>query len=145
MTAGELANIHAACFDSHAAWDAKFISGFLEDPQVQIFEQQSGFLLVRKAADEAEILTLAVHPDSRRLGIATHLLARLESELTKSLIDHVFLEVSAANTDAISLYLKAGFQQVATRPKYYRFPNGKRGDAVVMKRAINLPTTKKHT
>lgn len=83
----------------------------------------TGFLLARQAADEAEILNLAVHPANRRAGTATALLnAALENFRTRN-ASRLFLEVRESNAPAIAFYQKHAFRQVGRRPNYYRQPD----------------------
>ena len=79
----------------------------------------AAFLVSRAVADkEREILNIAVHPDFRRLHIATVL---LQAELSRHPGVH-FLEVRESNTAARRLYEGLGFQAVGERPAYYDNP-----------------------
>ncbi len=84
-----------------------------------------GFIIVRTAVDQAEILTLAIDPPARRTGIARALLDITETELTDNGIDVLFLEVAEDNTAAIALYRQMGFENFARRPAYYRRTTGR--------------------
>jgi ribosomal-protein-alanine N-acetyltransferase len=64
---------------------------------------------------EAEILNLAVHPEFRRLGIGTRLLAQLDFPV-------LFLDVRASNQTALRFYHKHGFVKTGHRRKYYQRP-----------------------
>lgn len=64
---------------------------------------------------EAEILNLAVHPDFKRQGIATRLLAELDFPV-------LFLDVRSANLPALRFYHKQGFMKTGHRRKYYTRP-----------------------
>ena len=83
-----------------------------------------GFALYRTVFEESELLLIATHPDTQRLGVGY--------SLTKAVIDQssdegakmVFLEVRQGNP-ALALYLRVGFLQVGQRENYYR---GKSGD-----------------
>ena len=78
-----------------------------------------GFLVVRQiAADEREILNLAVDPSERRHGVARKL---LENELRR-VKTRWFLEVRASNSSAIKLYESAGFRKGGRRESYYSNP-----------------------
>jgi [ribosomal protein S18]-alanine N-acetyltransferase len=78
-----------------------------------------GFLVVRQiAADEREILNLAVDPGERRRGVARKL---LENELRRAKTQW-FLEVRASNSNAVKLYESAGFREAGRRESYYRNP-----------------------
>ncbi len=79
----------------------------------------AGFVVSRRVADhEREILNVAIHPDFRRLRIATELLV---AEIRNRPGDH-FLEVRESNTAARRLYERLGFQVVGARPGYYENP-----------------------
>ena len=78
-----------------------------------------GFLVVRQiAADEREILNLAVDPAERRRGVARKL---LETELQRPK-NRWFLEVRASNSSAIKLYESTGFRKAGRRESYYSNP-----------------------
>lgn len=90
------------------------------DCQVALLDRRiAGFLVSRSVADkEREILNIAVHPDFRRLHIATEL---LRAELSRHPGVH-FLEVRESNAAAQRLYEGLGFQAVGERPAYYENP-----------------------
>ncbi|RMF33385.1 MAG: GNAT family N-acetyltransferase, partial [Alphaproteobacteria bacterium] len=71
-----MAEIHAACFtDAPKPWSAAAFRDMLGAPGVFPVALPGGFALGRVAAGEAELLTLAVHPDFRRQGHGRRLLA----------------------------------------------------------------------
>jgi ribosomal-protein-alanine N-acetyltransferase len=78
----------------------------------------AGFLLSRQAADEEELLLIAVRPEFRRRGIAQELLACFVAEARIRGISRIFLEMREGNPAAL-LYLKCGFEPVGRRPNYY--------------------------
>ncbi|HEX5229524.1 MAG TPA: GNAT family N-acetyltransferase [Bryobacteraceae bacterium] len=79
----------------------------------------AGFLVSRSIADkEREILNIAIHPDFRRLHIASEL---LQNELSRWPGTH-FLEVRESNIAARRLYEGLGFVAVGERPAYYDNP-----------------------
>jgi ribosomal-protein-alanine N-acetyltransferase len=79
-----------------------------------------GFLVVRQiAADEREILNLAVDPAERRQGVARKL---LKNELQRAKTQW-FLEVRESNSSAIKLYESAGFRTAGRRESYYSNPS----------------------
>ena len=91
-----------------------------------------GFVLSRLAADEAEILSIAVHPDRRGEGIAGKLLAAHREALLLNRIRTLFLEVEERNMPAIALYRRQGFAEVARRDAYYRKADGSVATALVI-------------
>jgi len=82
----------------------------------------AGILVGRVAADEFEVLNLAVAKSWRRRGIATRLLmAALENARTAG-ARQAYLDVRASNQGGIALYERLGFQVCGRRPGYYRNP-----------------------
>ncbi|MBN4066332.1 GNAT family N-acetyltransferase [Ahrensia sp. AH-315-G08] len=80
----------------------------------------AGFNIIRQAADEAEIISIAVDPAQRGRDIADALMRRAIIDLVSDRVPKLFLEVDEANAVALGLYNKLGFAIVATRPGYYR-------------------------
>jgi hypothetical protein len=69
MTPADLAALHARCFRTPPPWSAADFATFVADPLAFLLvEGDAGFLLGRAVAGEAELLTLAVAPESRRRG-----------------------------------------------------------------------------
>ncbi len=93
----------------------------------------AGFILCRQAADEAEVLTLAIAPEYRRQGLAGRLLDVAIAAAVKVGATAVFLEVAANNTPGLGLYAAAGFIQVGRRRRYYSTASGGI-DALILRR-----------
>lgn len=82
----------------------------------------SGFLIVRRVADEAEILNFAVAPGFRRQGIGAALLEYAFRSPELAGAERIFLEVRASNDPAIQFYKSHGFEITGTRRNYYSSP-----------------------
>lgn len=93
----------------------------------------AGFLVARAAADELEILNMAVRPDLRRQGIASLLLAGALDFGRASGATRVFLEVRESNPGAVAFYERQGFAACGRRARYYSQPVE---DALVLARAL---------
>ncbi|HTZ03356.1 MAG TPA: GNAT family N-acetyltransferase [Xanthobacteraceae bacterium] len=78
-----------------------------------------GFILSRRAAGEAEILSVAVAPAWRGRGLARPLLDRHLRRLAGLGVAAVYLEVGEHNAPATRLYRRAGFREVGRRHGYY--------------------------
>lgn len=113
----ELANLHQKCFP-HKPWTADDFAD-LKKSGCEIIASQNGFIVWRATLDEAELITIGVAPDARRTGIAAAMMGIMESELKKSGVKSVFLEVAENNTPARRLYEQNGYVQIGVRPKYY--------------------------
>jgi ribosomal-protein-alanine N-acetyltransferase len=78
-----------------------------------------GFLVARTvAADEREILNLAVAPDFRRKGVARELV----NSALGGFRGDVYLEVRESNGVARELYKSLGFKELSKRKEYYDSP-----------------------
>lgn len=127
-----LAGLHAAAFDK--PWSAGEIAALMTTPGVfALTADLQGFILCRSIAGEAEILTLAVTPAARRLGVGRALVEAAAGLAATQAAACLFLEVAHDNVPALALYAAAGFERVGLRKGYYL--SG--ADAVVMRRALN--------
>jgi ribosomal-protein-alanine N-acetyltransferase len=70
--------------------------------------------------DEAHIATVAVHPDFRRCGVASQIIAASLEAARAEGARRVFLEVREGNVAAQEMYLKFGFEITGRRSRYYR-------------------------
>jgi ribosomal-protein-alanine N-acetyltransferase len=80
-------------------------------------------------ADEVHLLNIASHPEHRRQGHASRLLAHIIEFGRSRACRVVTLEVRRSNAAAIRLYRRFGFRAVGVRPNYYAEDQE---DAVVM-------------
>jgi [ribosomal protein S18]-alanine N-acetyltransferase len=90
-----------------------------------------GFLAGGAAADEFEIMNLAVAQSHRRQGLGTELVNAALAWSRRTGAIKTFLEVRASNSEAIAFYTRLGFKVSGRRPKYYQLPEE---DAVLMSR-----------
>ena len=93
----------------------------------------AGYIIAQDAADEAEILNLAVAPARHRGGIGRALVERTLATLARRGARRVFLEVRELNSAARALYAALGFEEVGRRSRYYQRPVE---DAIVLRAAI---------
>jgi [ribosomal protein S18]-alanine N-acetyltransferase len=135
LTPVDMAGIHRAAFSFMRAWSAEEIAGLLGSPLCFALGAGDGFVLGRVVANEAELLTIAVHPARQRLGLGQHLLAGFLTEAERRGATRAFLEVAEDNQAAISLYRARGFVEIARRKKYYSTPAGL-VDALIFAKAL---------
>lgn len=79
----------------------------------------AAYISIYHAADELEILNIAVAPVYRRQGHGKRLLNLMLQVARKMGIQRAVLEVRTRNTAALALYQSLDFMQVGVRPRYY--------------------------
>lgn len=139
MTPDTMARLHQAAFTTPPPWRAESFAALLAEPPVFAIASPCGraFVLGRAIAGEAELLTLATHPDARRQGLARRLLARFETEARARGAEVAFLEVAETNTAACALYAASGWHRAGRRPAYYPAVAGEgRVAAVIMRKTL---------
>lgn len=136
MTPDHLAHIHACAFVQDRGWSSAEFADLLAQPHTELFTAAApGFALTRTLAGESELLTLAIHPDHQRRGLAQGLMQTwLATACNRA--DTAFLEVAADNSPAIRLYSQMGFTHSGTRKAYYARPDRPAVDALLMTRAL---------
>jgi ribosomal-protein-alanine N-acetyltransferase len=92
-----------------------------------------GFALSRQAADEAEVLSVAVVKSERVKGVGRALMGAHLAGLARAGVRTVFLEVEPGNVSAVALYGRLGFQAVGERKNYYRTGAGVRAPALTLR------------
>ncbi|WP_370675862.1 ribosomal protein S18-alanine N-acetyltransferase [Pleomorphomonas sp. PLEO] len=136
--ADDLAALHARAF--RHGWPATEMEAMIADPTVTTIVAREGrtpftrrpvgFVMVRAAADEAEILTVAVAPTRRGRGIGRLLMDETIRRLYFMRVASLFLEVDEGNGPALALYRHLGFREVGHRANYYA---GGTANALVMR------------
>ena len=138
MTPAEMAELHARCFTAPRPYSETDFAEFLASPFCFLCIAPHGFILGRTVADEAEVLTLAVDPAYRQLGIARALLLEFEKTAKLRGAAKIWLEVASGNVAALSLYRRANFRESGRRTSYYRRPDGTNLDAILMEKRLDL-------
>jgi ribosomal-protein-alanine N-acetyltransferase len=93
----------------------------------------AAYIFFRLAADEMHILKIAVAPEWRCRGIATALIQKSLELADNKGCSAAYLEMRPANTAAVKLYRKIGFNVIGMRTNYYP-ETGE--DALVMSKKI---------
>ena len=78
-----------------------------------------GYCIFMTAADEGEILRIAINQNIRKAGLGKKLLLASISQMQKEGANEIFLEVRASNESAIALYKSVGFEEIGIRKSYY--------------------------
>lgn len=133
--AAAMADVHARSFPQ--PWGADDLRVLVEAPYCLGIAASwdvtlAGFIILSVAADEAEIITLAVDTPWRRRGIGRLLLEDAMGKARDRGAAVMLLEVGVRNLAAQSLYTCTGFCRIGRRRQYYTGPNGTE-DALVMR------------
>ena len=137
--AAALSALHAASFNR--GWSEHEFEQLLTDRNVVADRAASGrktvgFIVSRRAADEAEILSVAVARAWRGRGLARRLLDLHLRRLAGLGLRAVFLEVDEDNAPARRLYARAGFHEVGRRAGYYAQGRSDPAAALVLRRDL---------
>ena len=125
-----LALIHMAAFPPGARWGPDALALQLGLPGAfGWIDEAGGMVLARVAADEAEILTLAVVPAVQRTGLGRRLLQQAMSDASGRGAASMVLEVGESNAAARALYANVGSLPFRRRARYY----GSNEDAFIMR------------
>lgn len=135
-----LARLHARGF--HRGWPREDFASYIMSRDTPLYvacdarRKIAGFAMLRLAADEAELITIAVDPKWRRKGVGAALMRALLEDLTMTPARKLFLEVAADNQPALQLYARNGFRKISERQGYYARPDGRPATAIVMARDL---------
>lgn len=137
--APRLSQLHRASF--HRGWGTDEFEQILIERnalahRLRLGGATIGFIVSRIAADEAEILSVAVAHKHRGRGFSRDLLRTHLGHLAGHGLKTVFLEVEENNRPARALYERAGFRVVGRRERYYKDAGGEQLNAVVMRRDL---------
>lgn len=134
---GMMSRIHTMSFDD--AWTGAMIRRILTMPGAFGIVARhrrhwtvSGFALMRLAADECEVLSLAVAPECRGTGVGGFLFDAAIDRAAAAGAAKLFLEVAEDNDVARKLYTSRGLAPVGRRPDYYLRRDGSKAAAVTM-------------
>jgi [ribosomal protein S18]-alanine N-acetyltransferase len=138
--AHRLAQLHGASF--HRGWGEGEFEQMLRERNTLVHRLRQGrniigFAVSRIAADEAEILSIAVDAKHRGRGLSRNLLLTHLGHLAGHGVRAVFLEVEENNQPARRLYDRAGFGVAGRRERYYKQASGEQLNAVLMRRDLS--------
>jgi ribosomal-protein-alanine N-acetyltransferase len=138
--APDLAKLHGASF--HRGWGEGEFETMLSQRntlahRLRLRSRIIGFAVSRIAADEAEILSIAIASGHRGRGLSRELLLTHLGHLAGRGVRTVFLEVEENNQPARRLYDRVGFAIAGRRERYYREAGGEQLNALVMRRDLS--------
>ncbi len=137
MTPQEMADIHAAAFNQSRPWNADEFAELLANRFTYVVGDARSFALIQIIADEAELLTIATHPDHQRQGLARTFMSEWHAKARVLGATRAFLEVAEDNQSAIALYQSCGYTPCGRRSAYYQRKTDQNVDAIVMECLLN--------
>jgi ribosomal-protein-alanine N-acetyltransferase len=134
--ASSLAALHAAALPP--GWPAGTFETYCEASNCAVLKavhgsEICGLAILQFAADEAELLAIAVREDKRGLGAGSSLLREALGLCREKTIRALYLEVGEENAAARRLYEKLGFRAAGRRANYYRSNGPQPESAIIMK------------
>lgn len=129
---GRIAELEQLCFS--VPWSKKLLEDSANNPFDRGFVLESdgeiqAYAILSIVAGDGEIQRIAVHPDSRRRGLASKLMEAMRAYAIDHGAEGIFLEVRESNEAARNLYKAWGFKVEGIRKGYYKDP---KEDAVLM-------------
>lgn len=138
-----IAALHAASFDP--PWSADAVRSLLALASTVALVVDAppgmplaGYVLIQCAADEAEILSIAVAAGCRHRGLGRLLLTAALACARDRGARRLFLEVADDNGAAVRLYRRAGFAEAGRRKAYYRHVARPPTDALILARSLDV-------
>lgn len=131
----QVAELEKICFGTEA-WSEKSVASELENELALWLVAEDGgevlgYVGSQTVMGETDMMNVAVHPNYRKQGIASGLIAGLIGALQKNGSHCLTLEVRASNEPAKSLYKRLDFEEVGIRKNYYRNP---KEDALILRK-----------
>jgi ribosomal-protein-alanine N-acetyltransferase len=119
-------------------WAASDIAVFCGDSSRLVLKAMDGAVLLglailQFAADEAEILSVAVAQQARRRGAGSAIMEKAISICKERLISCIYLEAAESNGPALRLYEKFGFFTFTRRRNYYLSASPAPESALIMR------------
>ena len=120
------------------AWDANLFHEYLAHcPDLflvaRTHRRTAGYMIACIQREKAELVSIAVDPNHRRMGIAVALLKYAIARLRRKRVEMFWLMVRTKNHPAIRFYRQAGFVRIRRVNGYYE--DG--GDGWRMRLALN--------
>ncbi len=136
MTPEDMATLHAAAFQEPRPWTAVEFKNILANRFSHVFGNKECFAIYQVVSDEAELLTIATHPNLQGRGLGKKLMQGWQSQAHRLGATRAFLEVASDNRAAIALYDSCGYAPCGLRRGYFQSKSGRKTDAIVMERSL---------
>lgn len=145
MTLNDIDRVYAIELASHIApWGRDTLQDcVLVGYNCKVMEQWVGitrqiiaFIICRHVQGVSHILNVCVDLPYRRQGLARQLIKDLIKSYKNTPIRSLILEVRPTNKIAIALYESLGFKHFAVKKEYYKDPDGRIEDALVLKKIL---------
>lgn len=119
---------------------ANFIDSLASGYDAWVLREQggalAGYVVVMFAVDEAHLLDVAVAASHQRAGLGRYLLDSATARARQAGMSSMLLEVRPSNERALAVYRAYGFAEIGRRKAYYPAHDGRREDAIVMRKGL---------
>lgn len=113
-----LAHMEALCFAS--PWSKEeIVSEFESNPFFHAWMNESGYLFLNEAYEQAEVVRIGILPQYRKQGLAYSLLMGGMAHAKGAGCESMSLEVRVSNVSAMHLYKKCGFKKSHCSKHHY--------------------------
>jgi len=128
LSQGDVGAVHQLdllCFPSGVSYDREMFEACLDDPCcngwcIEVEGSVRAFAIVYyPGLYSAQVITVDVHPDFRRGGLAKALMDRIEQDAAERGVRRILLQVSTENGPALSLYKNRGYSTREVLEDYY--------------------------
>lgn len=96
-----------------------------------------GHAILLAVLDESHLLIITIRPSWQGQGLGAQLLEHAAERARQAGARQMFLEVRLSNRVAQTMYLRHGFSEIGRRKGYYPDADGRREDAIVMRRELS--------
>jgi ribosomal-protein-alanine N-acetyltransferase len=119
----EVMEIESLCYGKEC-WPVEEFLYRLDSLKANCFVAQKdgkvvAYILYAREWFKVHIENVAVHPDFRRIGLASVMVSHVIADLPRQKRKRIILEVRKSNTGAQDCYRKLGFREVGIRRGYY--------------------------
>ena len=119
-------------------WPAADFAASCADANRTVLKAMDGaafgrFIVLQFAADEAEILSIAVAMERRRRGTGSAIMRAAADTCRERAVSSVYLEVAEDNGAALGLYARHGFEVAGKRKDYYQAARPAPATALIMR------------
>lgn len=125
---------------THHPWSRSLFAEALQPTYsswvLRLGDERIGHAILLSVLDESHLLIITIRPRWQGQGYGARLLEHAAARAREAGAGQMFLEVRQSNRVAQTMYSRHGFTEIGRRKGYYPDADGRREDAVVMRREL---------